>query len=196
MGDQEALIELGPHDLSQLEVAPGSGQEGAPRAVAVYVDAEIGEREQIGEPGTDLESDETSRPLCGGNIGRPGPAAHTTGRLDDHVAQPGSAVLVGPEVGAAEQPGIELAGAEVGLRNEGLIMPAGLNQGEMLQSGRGVLLAVHQPGKLQLFLGEPRQGSARAEFSVNGKQNSAARRLTNALRNTVKNLLRSLERCS
>src|SRR5919106_6362044 len=97
-------------------------------------------------------------------------------------AKPVSAVLVGPEVGSAKQPRIELAGAEVGLRDEGLshAWRASIREKCSSRGGESCWLSTSLASFSSSSASRARR-SARAEFSVKGKQNSDARRLTNAL---------------
>jgi hypothetical protein len=57
MGDQEAVLELGPGDLRELLFLPRGEHRRAQHAVAVDVDPEVGKGQQIGKAGPDLQVD-------------------------------------------------------------------------------------------------------------------------------------------
>ena len=114
MADQQSVGALGPGDLTDLGRRPGGGHRGDADVVLVDVDPALGEDQQIGLLGVELEGDEAARPAQGIDIGQTGTAAEAAGGVDEDVGEGAGAVVEHLEVTAAEQVGRDFPTGEVG----------------------------------------------------------------------------------
>ena len=114
MTDQQGVGALGPVDLAELGGGPGRGHRGDADVVFIDVDPALGESQEVGLLGVELEGDQPAGSAQGVDIGEAGAAGKAAGGVDEDVGQAAGAVVEGLEVAASEQIGRDFPPGEVG----------------------------------------------------------------------------------